>query len=147
MTSVSSIYLADAFAIREMGLCVPAKHRPQLWSHLTEAVEDNRLGFPKEVAEHLAVVARDEQAASWAAGLGASLGPYATNIKFNRPLMKIVYDLGFDQGIESLDELALGEFDKQFGAQYPGAIDVWKNAWNEFTPFLDYRACRRMRVA
>jgi putative transposase len=37
-------------------------------------------------------------------------------------------------------ELALGEFDKQFGAQYPGAIDVWKNAWNEFTPFLDYPA-------
>jgi putative transposase len=37
-------------------------------------------------------------------------------------------------------ELALGEFDKQFGAQYPGAMDVWKNAWNEFTPFLNYPA-------
>jgi hypothetical protein len=108
MTSVSAIYLADAFAIREMGFCVPAKHRPQLWSHLTDAVEDGRLGFPKEVAEHLAVVARDEQAASWAAGLGASLGIYATNIKFNRPFMKIVYDLGFDQGIESLDDKDTG---------------------------------------
>lgn len=35
-------------------------------------------------------------------------------------------------------ELGLTEFDKQFGAQYPGAIDVWRNAWDEFIPFLDY---------
>lgn len=35
-------------------------------------------------------------------------------------------------------ELALAEFDKTFGTQYPGAIDVWRNAWNEFVPFLDY---------
>lgn len=35
-------------------------------------------------------------------------------------------------------ELALAEFDKTFGAQYPGAIDVWRNAWPEFVPFLDY---------
>ena len=35
-------------------------------------------------------------------------------------------------------ELALKEFDQQFGAQYPGAIDVWHNAWGEFVPFLDY---------
>ena len=35
-------------------------------------------------------------------------------------------------------ELGLAEFDKQFGAQYPGAIDVWRNAWAEFIPFLDY---------
>lgn len=35
-------------------------------------------------------------------------------------------------------ELGLAEFDKQFGAQYPGAVDVWRNAWDEFVPFLDY---------
>jgi putative transposase len=35
-------------------------------------------------------------------------------------------------------ELALAEFDQQFGAQYPGAIDTWRLAWNEFVPFLDY---------
>lgn len=35
-------------------------------------------------------------------------------------------------------ELALKEFDQHFGAQYPGAIDVWRNAWPEFIPFLDY---------
>ncbi|MDX2681874.1 transposase [Streptomyces soliscabiei] len=36
-------------------------------------------------------------------------------------------------------ELGLTEFDKQFGAQYPGAVDVWRNAWDEFAPFLDFR--------
>lgn len=35
-------------------------------------------------------------------------------------------------------ELALKDFDTQFGAQYPGAIDVWRNAWPEFVPFLDF---------
>lgn len=35
-------------------------------------------------------------------------------------------------------ELALAEFDKTWGAQYPGAVDVWRLAWEEFIPFLDY---------
>jgi transposase-like protein len=35
-------------------------------------------------------------------------------------------------------ELALKEFDQQFGQQYPGAVDVGRNAWPEFVPFLDY---------
>ena len=35
-------------------------------------------------------------------------------------------------------ELAPTEFDRDYGAQYPGAVDVWRNAWNEFIPFLDY---------
>jgi putative transposase len=35
-------------------------------------------------------------------------------------------------------ELALADFDKKFGAQYPGAVDVWRHAWDEFIPFLDY---------
>ena len=37
-------------------------------------------------------------------------------------------------------ELALAEFDKQWGEKYPGAIDVWKLAWDEFIPFLDFPA-------
>lgn len=37
-------------------------------------------------------------------------------------------------------ELALKGFDKEFGAQYPAAVEVWRHAWNEFTPFLDYPA-------
>ena len=37
-------------------------------------------------------------------------------------------------------ELGLAAFDKQFGAQYPGAVDVWRNCWDEFIPFLDYPA-------
>jgi putative transposase len=35
-------------------------------------------------------------------------------------------------------ELALADFDKQFGVAYPGAVDVWKLAWDEFIPFLDF---------
>ena len=35
-------------------------------------------------------------------------------------------------------ELALKEFDKEFGGRYPAAVEVWRHAWPEFTPFLDY---------
>ena len=35
-------------------------------------------------------------------------------------------------------QIALKEFDKQFGARYPADVQVWTHAWNEFTPFLDY---------
>ncbi len=35
-------------------------------------------------------------------------------------------------------ELAFADFEADFGEQYPGAIDVWRRAWNDFIPFLDY---------
>jgi putative transposase len=35
-------------------------------------------------------------------------------------------------------ELALKDLDSQWGRQYPGVIDVWRRAWPEFIPFLDY---------
>lgn len=35
-------------------------------------------------------------------------------------------------------ELALKEFQTVCGQRYPGAIDVWHNAWPEFVSFLDY---------
>ena len=35
-------------------------------------------------------------------------------------------------------ELALKEFEQQYGQQYPGAVDVWRNAWPELVPFLHY---------
>lgn len=35
-------------------------------------------------------------------------------------------------------ELALKEFDKEWGRQYPGAVAVWRRAWADFIPFLDY---------
>ncbi|MGH3781378.1 MAG: IS256 family transposase [Pseudonocardiaceae bacterium] len=35
-------------------------------------------------------------------------------------------------------EMELRNLDNAFGKQYPGVIDVWRRAWNEFIPFLDY---------
>jgi len=37
-------------------------------------------------------------------------------------------------------ELALNDLDRTWGRQYPGVIDVWRRAWDEFIPFLDYPA-------
>ena len=33
---------------------------------------------------------------------------------------------------------ALEAFDAEWGARYPAAIRLWRNAWEEFIPFLDY---------
>ena len=35
-------------------------------------------------------------------------------------------------------QIALDDFDKQFGTRYSGAVEVWRHAWDEFIPFLDY---------
>src|SRR5689334_314062 len=35
-------------------------------------------------------------------------------------------------------EIALKDLDQRWGTQYPGVIDVWRRAWPEFIPFLDY---------
>lgn len=37
-------------------------------------------------------------------------------------------------------EVELAQFEADFGEQYPGSVDVWRRAWNEFIPFLDYPA-------
>ena len=35
-------------------------------------------------------------------------------------------------------EVEFKNFETDFGQQYPGSVDVWRRAWNEFIPFLDY---------
>jgi transposase-like protein len=35
-------------------------------------------------------------------------------------------------------QVAFSGFEADLGKQYPGAVDVWRRAWNEFIPFLDY---------
>src|SRR3954467_148082 len=35
-------------------------------------------------------------------------------------------------------EIAFKDLEATGGGQYPGVIDVWRRAWNEFVPFLDY---------
>ncbi|MGH3907202.1 MAG: IS256 family transposase, partial [Pseudonocardiaceae bacterium] len=37
-------------------------------------------------------------------------------------------------------EVEFKNFETDFGEQYPGSVDVWRRAWNEFIPFLDYPA-------
>ncbi|WP_429728364.1 IS256 family transposase [Amycolatopsis thermalba] len=35
-------------------------------------------------------------------------------------------------------EVALQELDDKWSAQYPALVRLWRNAWTEFVPFLDY---------
>jgi putative transposase len=43
-------------------------------------------------------------------------------------------------------ELAMASFEEKFGAKYPGAVAIWRNAWSDFIPFLDYPAELRLVV-
>ena len=36
------------------------------------------------------------------------------------------------------------EFEEKWGKPYPAISRLWRNAWTEFVPFLDYGACRRI---
>jgi transposase-like protein len=39
------------------------------------------------------------------------------------------------------------DFAEVWRPKYPAMIAMWERSWQEFVPFLDFRACRRMRVA
>ena len=39
---------------------------------------------------------------------------------------------------------AFEEFEEKWGKPYPAIGQLWRNAWEQFVPFLDYRACRRI---
>lgn len=43
-------------------------------------------------------------------------------------------------------ELAFASFRSTFEEKYPGAVQVWQNAWSDFIPFLDYPAELRLIV-
>jgi putative transposase len=38
----------------------------------------------------------------------------------------------------------LEEFASIWGQKYPAIVRLWRSAWPEFTPFLEYGACRRI---
>ena len=38
-------------------------------------------------------------------------------------------------------EFALEELEEKWGKKYRAIIRLWRNAWTEFIPFLDYGAC------
>ena len=39
---------------------------------------------------------------------------------------------------------ALDDLEEKWGGRYPAIIRLWRNAWDEFIPFLDYGACREI---
>src|SRR6478735_5832885 len=39
------------------------------------------------------------------------------------------------------------EFEEKWAKPYPAISRLWRNAWSEFVPFLDYGACRRIAGA
>lgn len=57
--------------------------------------------------------------------------------KDRKPVAKAMREMYTAATLEAA-ELALGEFRKLYATQYPGAVDVWDHAWNDFVPFLDY---------
>jgi len=59
-----------------------------------------------------------------------------------RDVRPIYTAVNADAARAALDQLAA-----TWGKKYGAVIRLWENAWNEFIPFLDYGACRRMRVA
>ena len=42
---------------------------------------------------------------------------------------------------EQAAEARFTEFAEVWGGQYPAIVSLWRAAWSEFVPFLDYGAC------
>ena len=57
-----------------------------------------------------------------------------------KDLRPIYTALNAEQAAARLDVFADG-----WGAKYPAAVKLWRNAWAEFIPFLDYTTWRSAR--
>lgn len=91
-----------------MALAVKPANTDQLIVGLTAALDGDRLGFPREVADELMATVHTTTPPphpiwAWAGGLTTKLKPYEGEIGQKRPLMGHIVDLGFDHGPESLD--------------------------------------------
>ena len=49
-------------------------------------------------------------------------------------LRRVYTAVNAEAAVEALDELS-----EQWGNRYPGVIRIWRQAWEEFTPFLRFR--------
>ena len=98
-----SLCVADASALYEMCRQIAEPKHPEFLEGLNRAMKKGCLGFPREVADDLSVIARDEPIWAWASGQRGRLDDFAGDIGQMRPLMGLVRDLGFPNGIESLD--------------------------------------------
>lgn len=102
--TAQALCIADASALHEMCRVVDPSNHPALLADLTDCVDKEELGFPREVCSELQVIARDEPIWAWASGLTNKLDRFAANISFIRPFMRHVHGLGFTHGIEHLEK-------------------------------------------
>jgi hypothetical protein len=106
---MSHIVLADMFGLISLYESEPRAGRLALLSDMTDLVEDKILRFPREVADELAILARDDDSskddrlAAWAAGLGGHLNDFRSDVSYSRPFMAYVQDAGFPEGFQALD--------------------------------------------
>lgn len=131
------LHIADALALRYLGQNVKKACRSQLLTDLTDLVEDQALGFPREVVKDLIVLSSDDQLIGWAHGLGSKLDPWEMDITYYRALMATVATLN-PAGFQSLDGkdtsvAAVGQLCHQLedqGTDFVGVTDDFSD-----TPF------------
>lgn len=100
---MTAFVLADAPGLMELVGLFDPDSRSESWPVLTERVENYDLRFPREVVDELQVLARDDQVASWAGGLGGHISEHRADIGFMRPLMSLVASIGSTGGFATLD--------------------------------------------
>jgi hypothetical protein len=100
---MTKVVLADALGlVGLLDLVSPASHK-SLFDNVTRCFERGELQFPREVADELDVIARNDFLSGWHTGLGDKRDLYTADIALMRPVMKLVADAGFPEGVESLD--------------------------------------------
>jgi hypothetical protein len=101
---MSTIVIADATGLLGLHHLASTAKVVALFDAVTQRLEDGALRFPREVVDELQVIARDEFIAGWASGLGSSRDKWTSQVVHMRQVMKLVSNLGFDEGFESLDK-------------------------------------------
>ncbi|MBO0609367.1 hypothetical protein [Myceligenerans salitolerans] len=98
-----SICIADASVLHEISRSIDSARHADMIHGLTSCVDQGILGFPRDVATELTVIARGEPIWSWANGLTSKIDNYNPSISWMRPFMGYVQEAGFEYGIDGIE--------------------------------------------
>ncbi|MBU1250240.1 MAG: hypothetical protein KJ659_12710 [Actinobacteria bacterium] len=100
---MAEVVVADALGLMGLLALVEPEDYRDLFDNVTTCLETGALRFPREVVDEIHVIARNEFLSGWASGLGATRDQWTSDIVHQRQVMRLVANLGYDEGFVSLD--------------------------------------------
>lgn len=101
---IPRIFVSDALGLLGLYESALPSTRTSVLDKMTDCLERGELRFPREVVDELRIIDRGGHLAAWSSGLGRTKDLWPSDIMYQRDVMKVVVQLGYDEGFQTLDD-------------------------------------------